>query len=145
MIYEILIPLPPAGVTAHNSGHWRSKANKVKEYRETTRLLALGDARDGTIGYKVRISHVWHLGKLKGEKGLYYRPRDEANACQALKPAVDGLVDAGLLFDDSHEYVTWGEYVRDPGYAEDRKPGVVLWIEVLLGHPVRPKAKKVTK
>ena len=34
-----------------------------------------------------------------------YLPDDPSNAAYALKAAVDGLVDAGLLPDDSHKYV----------------------------------------
>ena len=41
----------------------------------------------------------------------HYRPADEGSAIQALKPAIDGLVDSGLLIDDRAAYVTWGEFV----------------------------------
>lgn len=146
MIYEILIPLPPAGVTAHNTGHWRSKSDKIKKYRKDCCLAALGEARDGAIRYRVKIDHEWYLGKSRAEKAgarsMFYRPRDIANAIQALKPAIDGLVDAGLLFDDTHEYVAWGEYTREKGLLRDVNPGVLLKIEVLLDQPVKPKVRK---
>jgi hypothetical protein len=70
------------------------------------------------------------------------RPRDEGNAIQALKPAVDGLVDAGLFFDDSHRYVEYGKYVRvDPQDAGGRSC-VVLKFEILHDEPIQAPVKR---
>jgi hypothetical protein len=39
-----------------------------------------------------------------------YRPRDIENAIGALKPAIDGMVDAGVIPDDSHMWLEWGRF-----------------------------------
>lgn len=44
----------------------------------------------------------WH--KRKQGSG-FYRPDDPGNACYALKAAIDGIKDAGLIEDDSYKYV----------------------------------------
>jgi hypothetical protein len=41
----------------------------------------------------------------KARQKSVYRPQDAGNACYALKAAIDGIVDAGLLADDSYEHV----------------------------------------
>jgi hypothetical protein len=47
-----------------------------------------------------------HRGAVPDGK---YRPNDKANAIHSLKAPVDGFVDAGLIPDDSHLWVSWGE------------------------------------
>jgi hypothetical protein len=59
---------------------------------------------------------------IKGARGTgMYAPRDEANALAALKAAIDGIVDAGALIDDSRRHLhiagvtisaEWGPQVR---------------------------------
>jgi hypothetical protein len=48
------------------------------------------------------------IGKLLGivQKGLY-RPNDADNAIGSLKSFIDGLVDAGMVPDDSHKWISW--------------------------------------
>ena len=119
---EIKIPLPPGSITAHNSGNWRSKSSGIKAYREACQLAAKIQTAltSKPLLHKVRIHHEWFMGKSAIEAQLgakcparhkHYRPADEGNAIQALKPAIDGLVDSGLLVDDRAAYVTWGEFV----------------------------------
>lgn len=159
MIYEITLDLPPAAVTAHNSGAWHAKSGAVRDYRESAhQALLIGHRaliRAGAIHFKVRISHEWFLGKTKMEATLggkcpkkwkKYRPADEGNAIQALKPAIDGIVDAGVLFDDKAEYVEWGKFIRH-GTAKDHggKCHVVIRLEVLEDHPVSPPKPKTRK
>jgi hypothetical protein len=143
--FEIIIPLPPAGVTAHNTGHYRKKAPLVKEYRSTVAQLVSVKERlriaRGPIPAKVRIHHTWYCAKNVIEKALggkapkshkHYRPADEGNAIQALKPAIDGLVDAGLLVDDRAKYVTYGDFNALRTEEEHRgRSHIVLRIEIL--------------
>jgi hypothetical protein len=44
----------------------------------------------------------WHK-RTRGSG--FYKPDDPGNACYALKAAIDGIKDAGLIKDDSYEYV----------------------------------------
>lgn len=159
MIHEIQIELPPAAVTAHNSGNWHAKSGAVRDYREGThQLLLVGHRpliRAGAIPFKVRISHEWFLGKTNIEAQLggkcpkkwkRYRPADEGNAIQALKPAIDGIVDSGVLFDDKAEYVEWGTFTRHgTAKAHGGNAFVILRLEVLEDRPVQkptPKEKR---
>ena len=61
---------------------------------------------------RLRMSVEYHCGPTetweKGDNG-YYRPRDEMNAIHALKAAVDGFCDAGLMVNDTAEWLHLGE------------------------------------
>lgn len=114
----IVIPLPPVGNRSQAQGNWRSKSQAVKAYRAEVKAYAL-EHRGVKFTRKVVVHHHWFLGKTPLEKQLgakcpkvhkKYRPRDEQNAIYALKPAIDALVDAGILKDDAREFVTWGRY-----------------------------------
>jgi len=156
-VLVIEVTLPPAAVTAHNKGHWRAKAQAIKTYRET--FASLSDLmmmrRHGAIGFKVRIHHEWFLAKTPPEEKLgancpdvlkRYRPADEGNAIQSLKPVIDGIVDAGLLIDDRAAFVEWGNYVRHGTQKEHGgRHCVVLRLEVLTDQPVMPKPKQVKR
>lgn len=156
---ELELELPPAAVTAHNEGQWHAKSGAVRDYREGTHQLLLihhrALIRAGSLGFKVRIHHEWFLGRTPMEARLggkcpkkwkKYRPADEGNAIQALKPAIDGIVDAGILIDDKAEFVEWGSYKR---HSREKEHGghakVILRIELLTDQPVSkptPKEKR---
>lgn len=153
-----MVELPPAAVTAHNTGAWHSKSGAVKEYRESAHELMVTQHRSlvwaGSIRYKVRIHHEWFLAKTFMEARLgsdcpkkwrKYRPLDEGNAIQALKPAIDGIVDSGVLADDKAGFVEWGRFVRRSLASEHKGlSGVLLTLEVLdVPTPERKKRKLV--
>jgi crossover junction endodeoxyribonuclease RusA len=52
--------------------------------------------------------------------------RDILNACQGLKPAIDGIVDAGVLPDDNWKVLTIG-HIRP--HVDRANPRVVLTLE----------------
>jgi hypothetical protein len=63
-----------------------------------------------------------------------YRPRDTANAIGSLKACIDGFVDAGLVPDDSHKWISWGtvDIYRDKKTVEKMgggKPRVEITLE----------------
>ena len=90
---KITLPLPSAKLHAHATGHWRAKAGPTKELRE----LACVVTRQEISGKKLN----WQRATL--EYQFFFktnRRRDAANCVQSMKPAVDGVVDAGLLIDD---------------------------------------------
>lgn len=75
--------------------HWAVKAKKVKAWRDAAHLLA-------------RHSRVPACRRVRVE--LHYIPatnqrRDPDNLVAAYKPLVDGLVDAGVVLDDTESYV----------------------------------------
>ncbi|MBS1702890.1 MAG: hypothetical protein JST12_14595 [Armatimonadetes bacterium] len=132
------IDLPPTGLTAHNKGNSIAKATKVRAYRKLAALASAGQ-RTETFAGKVRIHHVWFCDKNHFEaagganclkKHKRYRPLDEGNAIQALKPAIDGLVDSGVLSGDTYRHVTWGDYIRLGTKAEHfGRCGILLFLE----------------
>ena len=134
------LPLPPLGCTAQQGTHRIVKATATKQYREDARMTAFTQ-RLRPFTSKVRIHHVWFCAKNPYEaaggaqckkKHKMYRPVDTANALQALKGAVDGLVDAGLLVDDKPKNVCWGEHIR-LGTTKEHfgKCGLLLFFEVI--------------
>lgn len=92
---SIVLPPPSAKLHAHNKGHWRSKSNAVRELRfSAATLVRAAMARES-------IQESWDAAEI--EYRFYFkdnRRRDAANAVQAMKPAIDGVVDAGLISDD---------------------------------------------
>ena len=69
----------------------------------------------------VRIEVRYHCP----QGGIGYHPRDIQNAIAALKPAIDGMVDAGVIPDDSKNWLTWG-----PLTLTRRKDGHVPGVDV---------------
>ena len=109
-------PRPP--ITANKSYHWRAKAKLTKEIRQATKLLAHLIPALG----KIHVSLVWvvkdHIRRDGGE-----------NVAPTLKPMIDGLVDAGVVVDDSPQYV-----IRDMPkvqYEKGATPHMELRIEMI--------------
>lgn len=103
--------------------HWAQKARITRQVRSTV-------AWNATSLVMGRHDHV-HVQ-------LVYTPRDNRrrdtdNLWATAKPAVDGLVDAGIVPDDTARFVT-----RHEPRITDKNPGVVecrLWLWVWTGDP----------
>ena len=93
--YEIMLPYTKPPLSLNQRLHWAVKAKLVKEVRTTT----------------ARLAEQLQIPPLEAvEITLIYTPktarkRDTDNLFATLKPAVDGLVDAGILADDNTEIV----------------------------------------
>lgn len=97
----LTLPFPPAGLSPNRirREHWSLRSELSKAYREECRLLTrqrllqLGETKQ-TLPLKepvrARITFV-----IKDN-----RRRDMDNLFAAFKPAIDGMVDAGVLRDD---------------------------------------------
>lgn len=84
--------------------HWRVKAKRVKEIRDATCVLA-------------KAAGIPRLSRIIVE--LHYAPRDQRrrdplNLVATLKPIEDGIVDAGIVPDDTPEWVVPTMPVIDP-------------------------------
>lgn len=96
----ILLVLPEchAGLNAHNKGHWSKKQILVKALRWKAKTRAQS--------CQVK---AWEAATIEYR---FFFPdairRDQANAIQSQKPAIDGIVDSGLLrYDDwQHLHIT---------------------------------------
>lgn len=122
---RIFLPLPSPDLKANTYKHWRTVSKARRLYRELAHLAALAEVRafkwempEGRVVIDIDY-------QTKGSRGVRgYAPRDEQNAIYALKSAIDGLVDAGVMADDDHKHLTHG-YTR---ITNTSGPGVVITI-----------------
>ena len=94
--WSITIPAPCEWINANKREHWRTTADKVAEWR-TAGCAAATQAKLPTIK-RAHIDAVLHFRNSAR--------RDAHNWYPTLKALVDGLVDHGLLADDSTRYLT---------------------------------------
>lgn len=128
--WEIRLPwsVPPA--SANDRDHWRVKAAKVRDIRLAAMLLVVGEfARDSdgperTIAVPDRIA-----------VGLTYVPRDKRRrdpdnlVVPLFKALCDGIVDAGVVPDDTPAYMVRSMPVILP---PDGDPRLTLTIREIL-------------
>lgn len=102
--------------------HHMARARSAKHWRQIAYYLALSELRRERIPQleRARLSLVF-TRRTVGRA-------DEDNDLARAKPLVDGLVDAGILPDDTRAHVEWGTVLEEKG-----RPGVRLVIEALGG------------
>ena len=98
----IILPLPPPKLSPNrppaSRGGRMGKASLAKRYRLVARCAAMAEHIETGPWGKATVQAAFHY-KTK-------RRRDDVNHLQMLKPAYDGVVDAGLLADDDSEHLT---------------------------------------
>jgi hypothetical protein len=112
----ITIPLPPKEVRNNARVHWAKKAGAVKRYRFQSYFASL-DAIPGRRPF-------WKKASVKVT--AYFptaRHLDPTNLIDALKPAFDGLQDAGVIENDKE---LWPE--RPVIVTKDKNPRVELTV-----------------
>lgn len=109
----------PAGevLTANQRMHWAPKARLVKKLRTAAAWTARAAIPTGWQHVEVR---------------MHYRPatnrrRDADNLAPTLKALCDGLVDAGLVPDDTPQYMT--KYMPEL-HAHSKGEPAALWLEI---------------
>ena len=108
--WEVAIPAPAAWISLNDRMHWAKKAALTKSWRLAASLAAR------KAGLPTGIPHV-HITATVTKPSR--RAFDVHNLLPSLKAAIDGLVDYGLVADDSTKYLT-GPDMRgnpDPGPA----------------------------
>jgi len=117
---QLLVTLPPPhpALHAHNNGHWRKKSPFVWSLRQ----MAVEACRSvaGLNWQQVRLHYQFVFCDRKR--------RDVANCIQSLKPAVDGIVDAGVIPDDNYQHLIIGSATC---LVEPANPRTVLTFERL--------------
>jgi hypothetical protein len=112
----ITIPLPPKEVRNNWRGHWAKKARAVRYYRIQTQLYAMaGLGREKPMWKKASVKVTAYFPTA--------RHLDPTNLIDALKPAFDGLQDAGVIENDKE---LWPE--RPVIVTRDKNPRVELVI-----------------
>ena len=90
---SITLPVPPVALRPNARVHYHARGRAVKQYRGLARVLARS-AMTGTPRWTAAtVGATWYFPTQ--------RRRDRDNLLASLKAAFDGLVDAGLLADDS--------------------------------------------
>ena len=111
--HTLWLPYATPPLTANQRLHWAAKARLTADVRRTAMLLA-------------RAAHLprdcEHV-----TVALHYTPRDRrrrdpSNLMPTQKAVVDGLVDAGLVADDTPDYVTETSPTIDPPTREAPGP-----------------------
>lgn len=118
-VFEVCVPLPPQALSPNTYRHWATVSRAKRYYRDTCKLIARAEIvkRGWNAPYQVTARVNVRFGMADRRllpKGSYI-PRDIANGIAAIKAAIDGIVDAGLLEDDSKEYLLIGEVSIDAG------------------------------
>ena len=108
----IELPLPPRALSSNGShGHWSKKSSAANGYRMVCRAVALAACNREPHNERRRVSYTFGI---KGARKLgLYQPRDISNALAAFKAGQDGLVDAGILVDDSAKWMELGTVTID--------------------------------
>jgi len=95
--HRLEIPAPVDWISANDRMHWRPKASLTAEWRRAGALWAKSK-RLPHIDVPVSITAWVHRTDR--------RRADAQNRYPTVKAVIDGLVDAGVLDDDSDQYVT---------------------------------------
>lgn len=117
--YIVWLPYTRPPITLNHRQHWRAKHRLVRALRDhvSTHLQACMYAPAAHI--QVQLHYV----------PKDRRRRDGDNLVGTSKPCIDGIVDAGLVPDDSPEYVTQLMPVIDP--PDPANPRLFLTITVI--------------
>lgn len=93
--WTIRLPWQRPPLSLNDRSHWRTKAAMTAEVRQTTKLLLRGGG--------------WEPADRVAIILTYYpadnRRRDRTNIVATYKACVDGCVDAGVIPDDTPEYL----------------------------------------
>lgn len=115
-MWELDLPYTRPPLSLNDRMHWAVKARIAKELR----LLA-----------KVKARHIPDLGRCAVELVWFVndrRPRDSDNPFPTLKALCDGLVDAEIVTDDTHDLMEKAvRIVFVP--KQDRLAGLVLVVK----------------
>src|SRR5690606_5799033 len=116
--FRLELPKLANWINANDKRHWSPQAKLVKAWRHGAHIMAR-QAKLSKGLQRVRVdAYVWKKTQVR------YDPH---NLMPTLKPVIDGLVDYGLLPDDSSEYLA-GPFIHHGGYGTEK---LVLEIRVL--------------
>lgn len=122
MTLRIFIPgVPKNSNASHQWAKFAAAADRKKFRKAAANIVEDDVAENGGFSVPVRI-YAYHQARTK-------RRRDPTGLAERLKGILDGLVDAGLLFDDDEDHV---EIVLSKAIVEKKaEPGIYLQIEPL--------------
>lgn len=101
--WEITLPYKRPPLSLNDRMHWAKKAALTKLIRAQT--AALVRAKHIPACDRIDVTLHWQPDTI--------RPRDSDNPVATLKPAIDGIRDAGVVVDDAHARVHSGVHIHD--------------------------------
>lgn len=119
MKLTVELPLPARELSPNAHIHWREKHRATVAARKSSWYWFQRSLPKAWRHAPVLLDVIYRYATLQSG----YRPRDVQNAIAALKPAIDGMVDAGVVPDDSWEWVQWGR-VQIVRCIAGEQPGV---------------------
>jgi len=100
--FIITLPLPPSILSPNRPtgsiGGRMRRAKATERYRKLARRAAEAEMVESGPWQKATVKAAFYHG--------VDRRRDDVNHNAMLKPAYDGVVDAGVLVDDDHKHLT---------------------------------------
>ncbi len=100
----LILPLPPKALSPNARKEWYQRSGVVANYRMHARVEALNAVRlPGTRWPTLPLLTPVLVNVIATYR--IKRKRDEDNLLASLKPAFDGIVDAGLIPDDNEKYL----------------------------------------
>lgn len=115
-VYEIEFSFPRPPLSANRRGHWSKWAPTIAAVREEAAWLVR----------KAKIPAAHHATVQLHYAPGHRRKLDAPNLTGTSKPAIDGIVDAGVVQDDSDGYVT--ELM--PKIHRPPEPGPRCWMTI---------------
>jgi crossover junction endodeoxyribonuclease RusA len=104
----IVLPFPPASLSGHTAGHWRSKSTPTAKHREWARVATLAARPSVPEAGDIRV----HVRFVPPD-----RRGDRTNYPNRIKPYLDGVAEA-LGVNDAR-------FLPSYEFAEPEKPGRV--------------------
>lgn len=90
-------------LTANGRYHWSAEARRKKLLRQMGFIVG----KNSGLQFTTPIRVIAHIGYATAGRA------DPANTAPTVKALIDGLVDAGVFVDDSHEWVIGPDFRRD--------------------------------
>jgi len=118
---EIRLELPKLAnwLNLNRKEHWAPRNKRAQAWRHGAHMIARQNRLPKGF-QRVQIDvYVWKKTKVR------YDPH---NLMPTLKPVIDGLVDYGLLADDSSEYLA-GPFIHHGGYGPEKLVIVIKLLE----------------
>jgi hypothetical protein len=106
---SLFVPLLPGAALSPNAGRgssWHRNAAATTELRDAVTVLARSAWSGPPLEHAV-VSVTARIASKRPKDGRY-RPTDVTNMLASCKPAVDGLVVAGVLIDDDWQHMALG-------------------------------------
>lgn len=123
------IDLPPRGLGQNSRMHWRYKAQRTKEYGDHVWVQVMAQGMPDEPIERSRITIDAYICRRLAfddrDRALgrhtQYRPRDETNLADALKPAIDALIGIVIVDDDAKHCRVEMPYIHQVDRFEDER------------------------